>query len=93
MMLFRDVARDAARSDDLAGAVAQGHLGGRGPGHAAIGQVLALQLAHDRQAGGQHPLFIGVGFLGVFRQEQIEIRAPENLRVIGSRCENSVGPG
>ena len=81
-MLIGDVARDAAGADDLAGVVPKRDLGGRGPGDAAIGQVLALEFADDRFAGLHNVLLVGEGLLGVLAEEEVEIGLAEDLGVI-----------
>jgi hypothetical protein len=81
-MLLGHVARDAARADDRAGAIAQRHLGRRNPGDTAIAQVLAFEFGDDRLAGPEHLLFIGKGLLGVLGQEEIEVGLAQDFGIV-----------
>ena len=82
-MFLSDVARDAARADDLARFVPHRHLGRGDPGAAAVGEDFPFQLAHNRFAGAQDLLFIGKSLLRVFGQKQVEIGAAFEIFFIG----------
>ncbi len=86
-----DVAGHAERADDGAIRVAQGHLGGGNPAHAAVEVDPFFLLADDGPAGAQDLLFVLMGRPGMFLGEEIEVRLADRFGGVGQAEERSQG--
>jgi hypothetical protein len=82
-LVLGDVAGDPEGADDVPVRIAQRHLGGRHPAHAAVGEGLLLVHVHERHARAQDVLLVAIGLLGVLGGEEVEVGLAQRLDRVG----------